>query len=185
MEDSEILRLFRQRHETALEETAQKYGKRLLAMSRDITGSSTDAEECLNDTYLRAWQSIPPETPGNLFAYLTSIIRRLSLDVLRSRHADKRSALVVELTRELGECLVDRAEETERIDGPAIREALRHFLESQSLETREIFVRRYFYMESLSAIAAEVGRSESAVTSVLSRARVQLKKQLEKEGVYL
>lgn len=185
MNDPDIIRLFCSRSEQAIDETARKYGGRLLKLSCSITGSQPDAEECVNDTYLRAWNAIPPDQPDNLFAYLSRIIRRLSLDVLDRNRAAKRSAVVVELTAELTECLADPNSTEKESEGAAIRGAIERFLEAERPDVREMFVRRYFYMESIPEVAAAVGRSESGVVSALFRARKQLKIQLEKEGIAL
>lgn len=185
MNDQEIISLFLARDESAISRTQTVYGARLFRLSASITGDPADAEECLNDTYLRAWNTIPPLIPSGLFAYLARIIRRLSLDVLDRRHAAKREGVVVELSGELQECLADPDGDAQRSDSAAIRDALTRFLAKEPPDVREIFVRRYFYTESVEEISGAVGRSPSAVYSALTRARKQLKKHLEKEGINL
>lgn len=185
MNDSEIIGLYRRRSEQAIEETQKQYGTRLQRLSLSVTHSEQDAEECVNDAYLRAWNSIPPELPQSLFAYLAAIVRRLSLDVVDRMNAAKRAGPVVELTAELAECLPDADEDANESDSAAIRHAIQAFLDGESDDVRDLFVRRYFWMEPVDEIARETGRSVSGVHSALFRARRQLRKVLEKEGITL
>ncbi len=180
MDDSKIIELYFARDEKAIEETAKKYGTRLHGLSLSITENALDAEECVNDTYLRLWQSIPPARPAHFFGYIARIVRNISLDLVERRQAKRRSATVVELTHELEECLPSREYETEEL-----REALNSFLYALDGETQYIFMRRYFYSESVGLIAKRTGRSETAVSSLLYRTRNRLRTHLESEGIKL
>lgn len=190
MEDEQILSLFFERNETAIAETQEKYGHRLLHTSRSITGNSSDAEECVNDTYLEAWRSIPPHRPPNLFAYLCRIVRHLSLDVCDRRNAGKRRGQLVELTAEMCECIPDPDSAPGGLsdavsDSQHIRAAINTFLSAESEEGQYMFIKRYFFGASIGEIARQMGRTEVSVTSALYRARARLKKQLEMEDITL
>ncbi len=185
MEDTRIIELFFQRDETALRETASKYGSRLSVIARSITENEQDAEECVNDTYLEAWQSIPPARPVHLFAFLAKIIRHNALSVCEKRHAQKRTGITVELTQELSECLPDTCDFAKMDDSTHIREVLGRFLKAQESEARRLFLRRYFYAVPIAQLAKETGLSESAITARLYRLREKLRVCLEKEGIGL
>ncbi len=180
MDDGKIIELYFSRDEKAIEETQKKYGTRLLALSVSITDDRLDSEECVNDTYLRIWNSIPPTRPKHFFGFIAKIVRNISLDVLDRRSAQKRLTTVVELSHELEECIP-----SDTVEDSALGEALNSFLRELEDDAQYIFVRRYFYSEPLSQIAARTGRSETAVTSLLYRTRKQLKKHLQNEGVKL
>ncbi len=183
MDDTNIIELYWERNESAIAETAYKYGKKLGQLGQRILESREDAEECVNDAYLRAWNSIPPARPDHLFAYLAKITRNLALNVLEKKRADKRRGIVVELSKELEQCLSDR-DELERIgDSEEIGEAINGFLGMQPALMRRVFIRRYWYMDSVREIAFLYGIKESRVKSILFRMRGGLRKYLEKEGI--
>ena len=182
MTDSQIVALFWERNEDALRETDAAYGRKLFSVSDRILGSRPDAQECVNDTYLKAWETIPPQRPCYFFAYLAKICRNLSLERLRRQSAAKRSALVVELTREMEQCIPDRSRER-AAEGKEIGAALNHFLGSISRENRRIFLRRYWYGDSVQEIADRYRISQSKVKTQLHRTRRKLKAFLEKEGI--
>lgn len=177
MEDSEILELFWGRKEQALSELERKYGARLMTLASRMI-SEEDAEECVNDTYLAAWNSIPPARPEYLFAYAAKICRNLALNKVEQSKAAKRSAVVVELSGELIQCIPDKTLAT---DETGIRELLIRFLKGLSEEKRKLFLRRYWYGESVKELADAFGYRESKVKSILFRLRKQLWKELEKE----
>ena len=183
MEDVHIIELFFKRDETALREVASKYGGRLTAIALTITENDQDAEECVNDTYLEAWQAIPPARPTRLFAYLAKIIRHNAMSLCEKRHAQKRNGIVVELTQELCECLPSAWDTAREEESARIRCVMEHFLWKLKPDARRLFVRRYFYAVSVAQLAAETGLTESAVTSRLYRLREALRKQLEEEGI--
>ncbi len=186
MDDNGILDLYFNRAESAIEETAAKYGNYCYTIAFSILASVLDSEECVNDTWLRAWNAIPPQRPGILSAFLGRITRNLSLDRLRSAGAKKRGAGQVEVVlEELAECIpapdsVEQAAEDHRIAA-----ILNGFLASLPETARIIFLRRYWYLLSVRDIAAGLGCSESKVKMTLSRTRTRLKNLLEKEGVTL
>ncbi len=184
MEDRVILALFVERDERAIAETAAKYGGRLTALARSITESREDAEECVNDTYLEAWRRIPPNNPDRLFAYLAKITRHLALDVCEKRHAQKRQGVHVALTEEMAECLPAPDDEFDP-DRALLSEVLNRFLSELDARTQYMFVRRYFYSDAVTDIAAALGLSENAVSSVLHRTRKKLKKALDEEDIWI
>lgn len=184
MDDKQIVSLYWERDEAALELTQDKYGQYLCAIARNILGSDEDAEECVNDTYARAWDSIPPQSPSRLGAFLGKITRNLALDRVRSDGAKKRGEGRVELVLdELAECLPDGGGNV--TDDVLLKDMLERFLRSLPEQTVRVFMRRYWYMSSVSEIAAEYRLSENRVKVILFRARNKLKAFLEKEGMNL
>lgn len=179
MNDESILELYFARDERAIRETDRAYGGRLRALSGRITENAQDAEECVNDTYLKAWDTIPPTRPKHLFAYLAVICRRVSLGVLDRTGAAKRSAVIVELTAELEQCVPGRQQENAAPE--ELPRLLETFLRAQSPENRRLFLRRYWYGESVTALAGAFGISENAV-KLLLRTRDKLRDFLEREG---
>lgn len=184
MEDAEIIALFIERNEQAVQETANAYGGRLYNLSNRILNNREDAEESVSDTYMETWKSIPPKRPNCFYAFLASICRNLSLHKLDWRMAEKRNAEIVALTQELENCIPDRRQESE-YDRQELRQVLEQFLTSLSKENRLIFLRRYLYVESVSEIAARYHISESKVKTQLHRMRKKLYTILQKEGVAL
>ena len=186
MGDEQILALYFARNEDAIRETAVKYGSYCLAIAHGILGDDGDSEECVNDTYLRAWKMIPPWRPARLSTFLGKITRNLALDRWRSRTADRRGGGQMMLALEELETCLPSCDSTEHVvDDLTLTAALERFLAQLSVETRRIFLRRYWYMSPISTIAAELGLSESKVKMVLLRARKKLKHDLEKEGIQI
>lgn len=180
MEDKRIVELFWQRSDDAVAETQRVYGKQLTALALRILGSAQDAEECVNDALLRAWNAIPPHRPAALGAFLAKIVRGLAIDRLRAREADKRGGGEYLLSlEELGEC-VGGVETV--FDKGALTDAIGAYLRSLSPEARWMFLRRYFDFESVRDIAKARGCTQSKVKSTLARARKGLRAHLEKEG---
>lgn len=177
MEDSEILTLFWERKEQALSELERKYGARLRTLANRMV-SKEDAEECINDTYLAVWNSIPPGRPEYLFAYAAKICRNFALNKVEQSKAAKRSAVVVELSAELMQCIPDNTLVT---DETGLRELLLRFLKELPEEKRKLFLRRYWYGESVKELAKAFGYRESKVKSILFRLRKQLWNELKKE----
>ncbi len=183
MEDEKIIRLFFLRDEAALHHTAQKYGTRLRSISFGITADERTAEECENDTYLQAWNSIPPNEPKTYFyAFLSRIVRHISIDRCRKRMSLKRSGYLVELTDELAACLPTSDDVACTMDAKMLGETINRFLLTLSQEKRIIFIRRYFYLNSISEISHRLSISESKVKTTLFRVRNDLRSYLIKEG---
>ena len=186
MEDEHIVDLYLARNEKAIAETQLKYGSRLRSLSHCIVEDILTAEECENDTYLQAWESIPPHQPRTyLFAFLACIARHLSLNCCRARRRLKRQAFLCQLTAEMEEC-IPAPDDTEcRLEANEFRSMLNSFLLSLAEQKRYVFLRRYWYLDSISRIAALTGMSESAVKTQLFRTRNQLRNYLEEEGYHL
>lgn len=182
MEDTKIIELFWQRNEDAICKTDAAYGRKLHILADRILNSREDAEESVNDTYLKTWESIPPHRPKYFFAFLASVCRHLSLNRLDWNLASKRNAEVVSLTQEMELCIPDRMVEA-RVAGRELGKLLNLFLDSLPQESRVIFLRRYWYVDTVSEIAARYGMTESKVKMQLSRTRSKLAAFLEKEGI--
>lgn len=182
MEDTQIIALYWDRNEDAIHQTDLSYGRKLHVLSEKIVNSYEDAQECVNDTYMKAWDTIPPQHPSFFFAYLAKICRFFSYGILDWRNAVKRNADVVALTREMEMCIPDPSHQR-RIEGEEIGRVLDRFLDSISQESRLIFMRRYWYTDSISEIAARYSISESKVKTQLYRTRVKLRSFLEQEGI--
>lgn len=185
MEDKAIIELFWARSQQAIAETADKYGQRLHQLSMNILHNHEDAQECINDTYHVAWNTLPPEKPDFFFAYLARITRNFSFGRYDYNHAKKRSADIVALSRELENCVPASNELEKKADSEEIGKALNAFLREQSEQMRRVFIQRYWYTQSISDIAKDCRISESKVKSMLFRMRGKLKIHLEKEGIVI
>ena len=181
-DDQKIIELYVGRSEQALSETAGKYGRYCLSIAYGILQSHEDAQECVSDAYLTAWNAIPPRRPNDLGTYLGKITRNLSIDRLRTRSREKRGGGEVPLALEELEEVVAGSDSPEN---EAVRKeliaGLNRFLSELTRQERYVFVRRYWYLDSLGDIAKSTGFSGSKVTSMLYRLRGRLKKQLIKE----
>lgn len=183
--DQDILALFNRRDETAIDAARTAYGKLCFAAVRHILPDQRDAEECVSDAYLRAWNAIPPEQPTSLGAYLARITRNLALDRYDYQHAEKRSSDLTCAFEEL-EAVLPTAERAEdAADRLTLQQVLNDFLRVQTREARTYFIRRYWYGESISEIAAACRAGEGAVRVSLFRTRNRLRKALEKGGIAL
>ena len=178
MEDYQIVDLYWDRKERAIAETEKKYGKMLHSLSYSLLSSYEDAEECVNDTYLGAWNTMPLARPMYLGPFLSKITRRLSIDRWRREHRQKRGG-VTGMVEELTECIPDENTPAQEYERGLLRGELNEFLRTLPEEKRAIFVRRYFYAQETRVIAREVGVSEAKVKVVLHRLREQLKQRLE------
>ena len=185
MEDEQIVSLYFARSEQALEESANKDGKYLTKIARNVLQNQEDALECVNDTLLKAWDSIPPNSPKSLFAFLTTIVRNTSFDCYRKKHREKRNSSMETLLSELEETIPHMATIERQMESKEISEELNNFLELQSRENRVLFVKRYWYGESIKDLANECQLSESKVMSSLFRMRKKLKSYLEERGVVI
>ena len=186
MDDEKIIGLYLDRSELAISETAKKYGRYCHYIAFNILHNDEDAEECVNDTYFRTWNAIPPKRPNRLQTFLGKITRNLSLNKWEKLSAEKRGAGQVGLVLdELTQCIpADRSAENV-VEDMLIKEIVDKFLDELSSDERKIFVRRYWYISSVKDIAKVYGFSESKVTVSLLRTREKLRKVLEKEGVIL
>lgn len=181
MEDYQIVNLYWARSEGAIEQTRIKYGKMLTGVSVSLVQSYEDAEECVNDTYLAAWNSMPTERPSYLGAFLAKIVRRLSISRYRLSHAEKRGGADA-LTAELTDCIPSSYDVEKQFENGQLTDALNRFIRGLDSEKRYIFLRRYFYSDSLADIAASLKISEAKVKTTLHRIRKALNDYLEKEG---
>ena len=184
MDDGKIIDMFFARNEDAIRHTDAAYGRRLYHLADRIVENGQDAEESVSDTYLKAWNTIPPRRPQHLFAYLAKICRNFSLDRLDWKNAAKRKAEVVSLTQEMELCIPDTQRERQR-DGKELGMLLDAFLRTLTPENRMVFLRRYWYVDTIAEIAVRYGLSESAVQMRLSRTRAKLCTYLEKEGIFV
>lgn len=186
LEDQSIVDLFFERDETAIQYTSEKYGSRLRALSLGIVQDWQTAEECENDTYAQAWNSIPPHSPGEyLYAFLARITRHISLNCCRDRNRLKRQAHICALSAEMEQCIPAPDDSACRLDALALSEAINGFLRTLDAEKRNIFVRRYWYLDSIADISKRFALSESKVKTTLFRCRRQLREYLEQEGYTL
>lgn len=183
MEDERIVELFLARDEAALSQTAEKYGPKLRSLANNLLGDPQAAEECENDAYLQAWNAIPPHEPRTyLFPFLAKITRRLAIDLCRARHRKKRSAPLVQLTKELEQCIPDGDSAQNQAEGIFLAETVSRYLRTLPEEPRNMFIRRYWYMDSVAQIAQRFGAGQGKVKTSLYRTRNGLREYLSKEG---
>lgn len=186
MEDEKLIELFWNRSELAIQETSNKYGGYLRRISMNILESAEDAKECVNDTYLKVWNSIPPQRPGVFQSWIGRIARNISLDRYRHEHAKKRGGHGMDiLLSELEECITYPDSWKRESSDEQIAEALNQFLQGMKKENRMIFVRRYWYGDSVGEIAQHFSMKESKVKTSLYRSRNMLRRHLDKEGIVL
>lgn len=186
MDDGQIVDMYLRREERAITHTADKYGVRLRALARGIVKDSQTAEECENDTYWGAWNAIPPHEPRTyLYAFLARITRNAALNCCRNRNRLKRGGFVAELSSEMEQCIPAPDDIQCRLEEIELKEAINGFLRSLDVEKRNVFLRRYWYCDSMASIAKRFGVSESKVKTMLSRIRGQLRAYLLKEGYIL
>lgn len=185
IDDIRIIELYFERNEQAIKETDIKYGKLCHKLSyNNVLNNRQDSEECVNTTYLEVWNRIPPTRPAKFKAYISIIVRDISIDKLRHLTAKKRSADMVMALDELTEILPDERHAPGRND-EEIGKLLSIFLRKQKEEVQRVFVLKYFYFESNRAIAEKYGFTERKVTNMLARTRNKLKKYLIEEGIYI
>ena len=184
MDDHKIIQMLWQRLEQAIDALAQKYGKRLQRTAMNILEDPQDAEEAVNDTYLALWNAIPPARPDPLCAYVFRLGRNTALNHLRSLTAQKRNSRYDISLDELSQCIPDNILE-ETLDARALGQAIDRFLDTVSKDNRILFLRRYWFGDSVKDISAELHLNESAASVRLHRLRAQLKNYLIKEGFFL
>lgn len=186
MDDSRIVDLFLARDEAAIKESAMKYGQALRKIANNILSDQETVAECENDTYLKAWESIPPNEPRHyLFAFLARIIRFTAINRIRENSRKTQGVTFVELSEEIEICLPAPGTVEEEIDGKELSRTISAFLRNLDEEKRNIFIRRYWYMDSVKDIALFYRVTEGKVKSTLFRVRNDLKDHLKKEGYYL
>ena len=183
MEDEQIVTLYWDRDERAIRETETKYDRYLTKIAYNILADLEDSRESVNDTYLAAWDSMPPHKPSILSAYLAKLTRCISIDCFRYRTRDKRMAseYAVSLS-ELGDCVSGGNTTEEIVNVKLLADAIGIYLRLQSEEARTAFIGRYYFLDPIKEVAAYCGMSESKVKSLLYRTRLGLKEYLEKEG---
>ena len=184
MDDAKIIDLFWARSEEAIQETNKAYGRKLHALANKILNNREDAEESVSDTYMKTWEIIPPQRPKYYYAFLASICRHLSFHKVDWKLAAKRNAEVVTLTQEMEMCIPDTSRER-KLEGKELGRVMNAFLESLPKDTRLIFLRRYWHVDTIAEIAARYGMTESKVKMQLSRTRAKLQTYLESEGIYV
>ncbi len=182
MEDSKIIDMLLARNEDGIKHMDDTYGRRLFILADNIVRNDQDAEESVSDTYMKAWDTIPPKRPVYLFAYLARICRNFSLKKLDWKAAAKRNADIVSLTQEMEACIPDTSRERE-IEARELGHMLDRFLRTLSDENQTVFLRRYWHMDSIAEIAVRYGIRESAVQMRLIRTRSKLAAYLAKEGI--
>lgn len=182
MEDLEIIELYNHRDEKAISETDKKYSSYLYVIAKNILNDHKDSRECVNDTYLRAWNTIPPNCPPKLAYYLGRITRGLSIDRLRSRTSRKRLSGYCVSMDELGECFASFEDVQADIELEMLSQALTAYLSGLDEQKRSVFIRRYYFCDSIKEISRRMELSESAIKSMLKRVRDNLKSYLEGQG---
>lgn len=186
MEDNEIIRLYWDRNEQAVKETSEKYGRYCKTIARNILLSEEDADECLDDTYLKAWNSMPPQRPAHLAAFLGRITRNLSFNRYKRQRAGKRGGGELPLILdELADCVSDVDDVEEMIHRQELIKAVDSFVGGLSERRRRLFVRRYWYADSVAEIAKDAGMLEGTVSKALERTRKQLRAYLTERGFEL
>ena len=184
MDDRTLIELYNQRNESAISETQIKYGRYCFSIAFAILNSNEDSEECVNDTYLKVWNAIPPHAPTLFSAFIGKITRNTAIDRYLSLRAQKRNAGVELVLDELSECISDTSEENVS-DELILKGAINSFLESLTKRERIIFMRRYWYASSIREIANGLSLSESNVRVILMRTREKFKNHLENEGIVI
>lgn len=186
MEDSQIVELYWQRDESAISETSTKYERYLTKVANNILNDVEDSMESVNDTYMHAWNSMPPHRPEMLSTFLAKITRRISIDMFRKRTASKRGGTEYEMSlQELAESGFEAGEDSSVIDdneSEVLGQLISKFLRTLPEDTRNIFIGRYFHNDPLKDICAYYGFSETKVKSLLFRTRNSLRDYLAKEG---
>ena len=186
MEDQEIIALYFARNEEAIPATERRYGAYCGAIAQSILGDRQDEEECVADTWLRAWNAIPPQRPHSLRVFLGRITRNLALNRLRDRWAGKRGGGQGELAlEELSQCVSGGETPEAALDRQAFRTALDSFLDQLPGRQRDIFLRRYWYLDSIAQIARRYSMGEGQTATLLYRLRNRLREHLIREGISL
>lgn len=182
MEDSQIIDLYFKRDEAAISETAAKYGAFCHGIARNILSIDADADECVNDTYLRAWNAIPPQKPIRLGAWLGKVVRNIALDLWKKNHRQKRYAGMEQLLDELQDCIPSPQTVQHEMEEKELTEVINEWLLSLSQKDRVLFVRRYWIGKSINELAREYGTTPNSLAKRMFKLRQKLKLTLEQEG---
>ena len=183
MEDSQIIELYWQKNADAISETSSKYGAYCYTIADNILHSIEDSEECVNDTWLHAWNAMPPQKPNVLRMFLAKITRSLSVNRFKARSAEKRGGGEINLVLdELADCLAGGTNVEAEYEVKELEQCIRRFVRGLPERDGNVFVRRYFFTEPVVVIAKRYGLTESNVTVILSRTRKKLRLKLAKEG---
>lgn len=185
MDDSKIIELFYERSEQAIVELSKKYGSVCTKVAHNILNSKRDSEECVNDAYLGAWNTIPPQRPDPLLSYICRIVRNLAVKKYHSNTAAKRNSIYDVSLDELENCFPASDCAESEVDARETARIIDSFLETLDKENRILFVRRYWYSDSITDLAELFHTSNHNISVRLSRTREKLKKHLIKEGIYL
>lgn len=185
-EDGAIVALYWERDESAIKETSDKYGRYLMKIAWNILADQMDAEESVNDTYLHAWNAMPPHRPQVLSTFLGRITRHLSIDIYRKRHSAKRGGSEYALSLdELSDCVPGEGSPEEAIAAEELGSHISRFLRELAPEARKLFICRYYYFDPVADCAASLNMTEGKAKTLLFRTRRKLKEYLEKEGYIL
>ena len=185
MEDSKIVELYWQKNEKAIKETNTKYGAYCYAIADNILHNREDSEECVNDTWLKAWNAMPPQKPTKLQMFLAKITRNLSFNRFNARSAEKRGGgEIVLVLDELAECLASESDVVSEYEVRELGRCIQKFVRALPERDCNVFVRRYFFTESVAQIAKKYGLTQNNVMVILSRTRTKLKNYLIKEGFW-
>lgn len=183
MEDSRIIDLYWRKDSDAISESARKYGAYCFAVADNILHNNEDSEECVNDTWMRAWDAMPPQRPRVLRMFLAKITRNLAFDRSRAQAAEKRGGGELSLVlEELAECLTSGTDVEVIYEGKELRQCIRRFVRALPERDGNVFVRRYFFTETVAVIARRYDLTENHVMVILSRTRKKLLRELKKEG---
>lgn len=185
MDDSQIIDLFFERSEQAINELSKKYGKIFNKVSQNILNNVLDAEECVNDAYLGTWNSIPPQRPNPLLTYVCRIVRNISIKKYHTNTAVKRNSYYDVALEELEDCLPSLDTADKELDAKELAKIINDFLDTLNRDNRVIFVRRYWFSDPLSEIAKMFGITEHNASVRLSRIRKKMKKYLIKKGAFI
>lgn len=183
MKDDDIIALYWERNEQAIRETQARYGFTCFRVAQNILKSREDCEECVNETWLRAWNGIPPAKPNNLKQFLITITRNLAFNTWRRQNAERRGGGEIEaVLDELEECVSASGNPEDQLVGQELRNSINGFLKNLTVRERDVFLRRYYYVESVQDISDRYGIKTGNVAVMLWRVRKKLRKHLEKEG---
>lgn len=184
MDDNSIIQMYWDRNEQAIKATSEKYGRYCKSIARNILTNEEDTEECVNDTYLNAWNSMPAHWPNHLATFLGKITRNPSFNRYKHNHAGKRgNGEIMLILDELTDCISGSDNTEQMIDRRELIKSINSFVNSLSAMKRSIFVRRYWFADSVSAIAKDCGMLQGNVSKILERTRKQLKSYLFRKGI--
>ena len=183
LEDSKIIELFFDRSEEAITELSEKYGKVCKSVAENILNNQRDSEECVNDAFLAVWNTIPPQKPEHLLSYVCRIVRNLAIKKYHANTAQKRNSIYDVALDEIKECFPSSVSVEDEIESGEFSKVIDRFLESMDKQNKILFVRRYYYSDSIEELAELFRTSKHNISVRLSRMRKKLKKYLIKEGV--